>query len=112
MFFSVVPSIQDCATFARRDVEKGTMGTVGWVFYPDTGHCRPQRTLVVSSNPEAVSGTVECGKGKFIFGEGLKRLFSHLSTCISSTYLCEWVRSKGWVALSESKGAILEACDL
>ena len=66
MTFSVVESIQHCANFAQQDKDKGTMGTLGWVFYPDTGHCRPQRTLVGNSDSQAVSGTVECGKGKFL----------------------------------------------
>ena len=65
MTFTVVQSIQECADFARRDVDKGAMGTLGWVFYPDNGHCRPQQTLVGNSNSRAVSGTIECGKGKF-----------------------------------------------
>ena len=65
MTFTVVQSIQECANFARRDVDKGTMGTLGWVFYPDNGHCRPQQTLVGNSNSRAVSGTLDCGKGKF-----------------------------------------------
>ena len=70
----MVGSIQECANFASQDEAKGTMGTLGWVFYPDSGHCRPQKTLVGNSNSQAVSGTLDCGKGKFkiffIFGEG------------------------------------------
>ena len=65
MTFTVVQSIQECANFARRDVDKGTTGTLGWGFYPDNGHCRPQQTLVGNSNSRAVSGTLDCGKGKF-----------------------------------------------
>ena len=72
--FSVVESIQECANFASQDEAKGTMGTLGWVFYPDSGHCRPQKTLVGNSNSRAVSGTLDCGKGKlkvfYVFGEG------------------------------------------
>ena len=74
MTFSVVESIQHCANFAQQDKDKGTMGTLGWVFYPDNGHCRPQKTLVGNSNSRAVSGTLDCGKGKlkvfYVFGEG------------------------------------------
>ena len=36
--FSVVESIQECANFASQDEAKGTMGTLGWVFYPDSGN--------------------------------------------------------------------------
>ena len=74
MTYCEVKSVQKCANFARQSADKGTMGTLGWVFYPDNGHCRPQQTLVGNSRSGAVSGTVECG-GKFnvsyVLEEGL-----------------------------------------
>ena len=67
MTFIEVETLQDCADFALQDEEKGTMATLGWVFFPDNGQCRPQKTLVGNSNSQAVSGTLDCGKGKFMF---------------------------------------------
>ena len=86
--YSVVESIQECANFASQDEAKGTMGTLGWVFYPDSGNCRPQKTVVGNSNSQAVSGTLDCGKGKFkiffIFGEGKNS--KRLLTCLRDAF--------------------------
>ena len=76
MTFSVVESIQHCANFAQQDKDKGTMGTLGWVFYPDNGHCRPQKTLVHSYIKPCIS---VLGRGLTEFKQIIWFQLRHLS---------------------------------